>query len=490
MIGWKELRNVPQMLSLVEQQAENRVLIRYLHGMDVIEVTATDFFSHVRQYALFLQTQGLAGCHIGMIGANSYHWLVSFCAVLDVGGIAVLFSPDLNSDELAERALQVDLQGLIYEDSLFENGSLVNLSPEIAQIPMRAPADSPPVHSSQPVPVRSPDDPACILFTSGTTAKCKAVVLSHQAILAGACNNVIGLPFEAQLAILPFHHIAGLSTTLNALWLGAVVCIAENVKQLYRCLSKLKPDYVLTVPSLLEAIVKKLKSGGVHGSRLGWNLRIIACGGARFPNHVIDVIRSQDIHILQGYGATETGGLGFYWEMSPDCPYTIGKPCPGLEAKLIDGELFLKSTAVMLGYYGDPSATAQVLRDGWYATGDLGYVDAQGCYHLTGRKKNLIILSNGENVSPEEIEEKLSTCPQIREVLVLEKDQKICAVIYPGESAEDQDAGNLERIRRAVAAYNRSVPLYKQVQMAEFVCSPLPKTPAGKIIRYHHAGGS
>ena len=144
----------------------------------------------------------------------------------------------------------------------------------------------------------------------------------------------------------------------------------------------------------------------------------------------------------------------------------------------------------MLGYYGDPSATAQVLRDGWYATGDLGYVDAQGCYHLTGRKKNLIILSNGENVSPEEIEEKLSTCPHIREVLVLEKDQKICAVIYPGESAEDQDAGNLERIRRAVAAYNRSVPLYKQVQMAEFVCSPLPKTPAGKIIRYHHAGGS
>lgn len=490
MIGWKELRNVPQMLSLVEQQAGNRVLIRYLRGMDVIEVTATDFFSHVRQYALFLQMRDLAGCHIGIIGANSYHWLVSFCAVLEAGGTAVLFSPDLNAEELVERALQVDLQGLIYEDSLFENGLLANLSPAIAKIPMIPPSVSPPVHSSQPVPVRGSDDPACILFTSGTTARCKAVTLSHGSVLAGACNNVIGLPFEAQLAILPFHHIAGISTTLNALCLGAVVCIAENVKQLYRCLSLLKPDYVLTVPSLLEAIVKKLKSGGPYGSRLGWNLRIIACGGAQFPNHVIAVIRSQGIHLLQGYGATEAGGLGFYWEMSMDSPGTIGKPCPELEAKIVDGELFLKSPAVMLGYYGDPIASEEVLRDGWYATGDLCRVDSQGCYHLTGRKKNLIILANGENISPEEIEERLSACPQIREVLVLEKNQKICAVIYPGESAEDQDAGNLERIRRAVAAYNRSVPLYKQVQMAEFVFRPLPKTTAGKIIRNNHAGGS
>ena len=355
---------------------------------------------------------------------------------------------------------------------------------------MSAPAKCPPEYSSQPVPVRSPDDPACILFTSGTTARCKAVTLSHASVLAGACNNVIGFPFEAQLAILPFHHIAGISTTLNALCLGAVVCIAENVKQLYRCLSKLKPDYVLTVPSLLEAIVKKLKSGGPHGSRFGWNLRIIACGGAQFPNHVIEVIRNQEIHLLQGYGATEAGGLGFYWEMTMDSPGTIGKPCPELEAKLIDGELFLKSPAVMLGYYGDPAATEEVLRDGWYATGDLCRVDSQGCYHLTGRKKNLIILANGENISPEEIEEKLSACPQIREVLVREKNQKICAVIYPGESATDQNADNLERICSAVAAYNRSVPLYKQVQMAEFVCSPFPKTPAGKIIRNNHAGGS
>ena len=163
------------------------------------------------------------------------------------------------------------------------------------------------------------------------------------------------------------------------------------------------------------------------------------------------MLLDRDITVLQGYGASEAGAIGFLWEMTPDRPDTIGKPPAEMEIKIIDGELYVKSDALMTGYYGEKEETEKVLRDGWYATGDLCRMDEDGFLYITGRRKNLIILSNGENVSPEEIERKLYQYNDISEVMVCAEGELITAQIYPAypeESTPQERERIQEKIRK------------------------------------------
>lgn len=495
MIDTKSVKHMAQLLDALEAESADRIIMKYMSGLEVKEVSSPAFFHSVRVCAGALSAQGLSGKHIGIMGPNRCEWLIHFCAVFYIGGVAVLLSPDLGPRELAERAEQADLQGILYSDLLKDTVSQAVLPDDLKRICMSETGENGPEEpkirnylSSNP----NEEDLACILFTSGTTAACKAVMLSHRAMVASICHNVIGLPFQAQLAILPFHHIAGFATVLNTIYLGAVVCLAEDLKYLYRYLEYMKPDYTLTVPSILQVILRKLKKGGPHGSLLGWDLHMIGCGGARFQPEVIRALNAQDIRVLQSYGATEAGGLGFDWEMTPECQNTIGKPCPEVETKIVDGELFLRCESMMMGYYKDEAATKEVLRDGWYATGDLCYQDEDGYLYLTGRKKNLIILSNGENVSPEEIEAKLQGCPDICEVMVGIERDLITATIFPNfpsDGTQGQRDEIKQTIEAAVERYNSSVPPYKQVQNLHFSHQPFAKTEIGKMIRRSVTGG-
>ena len=156
----------------------------------------------------------------------------------------------------------------------------------------------------------------------------------------------------------------------------------------------------------------------------------------------------------------------------------MGKPDDHVQYKLDEtGEICIKGDCVMLGYYKDPEATAEVIdADGWFHTGDLARVDEEGYYYITGRKKNLIILASGENVSPEELEKKLALCPAVTECIVKEKGQKICAVVYCPEDKQ-------EEVRAFVTEVNRSLPLYKRISAVEFTAEPLPRNALGKLLR-------
>ena len=471
------LQNLPQLLDALEAQAGDRVLLTYMEGNQVHTMDSPSFFCHVRRCAARLDALGLGGKHIGIMGANRWQWMVHLCAVFEIGGVAVLLAPDLNSEDLAQRANHADVACILHDEAI-----PVNL-PGIQALSMDAPLPEE-THYRRRDP--APDDLACILFTSGTTAQSKAVMFTQKATIAGICHNIIGIPFRAQLAILPLHHIAGFASVLNTWYLNRVICLGEDYKHLFRYLEALKPDYMLTVPSLLQVILKKLKRGGENGRLLGWDLHLIGCGGAQFQPDVIQTLNDKNIRVLQSYGATEAGGLGFDWEMTPQCRDTIGKPCKEMEIKIEDGELFLRCDSMMAGYYKDEAATREAIIDGWYATGDLCTQDAEGYLRLTGRKKNLIILSNGENVSPEEIEGKLSRCPEISEVLVGVEQDRICAHIYPsGLSDAAQTA-----IENFVEGYNNTVPTYKQVHRLHFYPEPFAKTQVGKMIRRTVTGGT
>lgn len=484
MLNAASIHNMPQLLTALEVHTADRVFLKYMEGTQVHDVAAPDFFDLVRALAALLARNGLEGRHIGIMGANRVQWLAGFCAVFYVGGVAVLLSPDLNSRELAQRVDHADVQGLLFDDALWDTVRDARLPAGFVSVNL----DHRPLEGA-PAPVLPRPDPealACILFTSGTTAASKAVMLSHRAMVAGVCHNVIGHPFTAQLAILPFHHVAGFASVLNTWYLDGVACLGRDFKYLYRYLEYMKPDYTLTVPSILQVILRKLKKGGPNGRELGWNLRLIGCGGAKFQPEVIQCLNDRGIRVLQSYGATEAGGLGFDWEMTPGCRDTMGKPCPEIETKIVDGELYLRSASVMMGYYKDPVGTAQVLKDGWYATGDLCQQDGDGYLYLRGRKKNLIILSNGENVSPELIESALAACAEIDEVLVGVEDNRICATVYPGSPEPEARS----RIEAYIDDYNRSVPSYRQVQRLHFSDRPFAKTEIGKMIRRSVTGGN
>ena len=183
--------------------------------------------------------------------------------------------------------------------------------------------------------------------------------------------------------------------------------------------------------------------------------------------------------VNQCYGMTETFGDGIlnFTQVEKQMS-AVGKPDDHVQYKLDEtGEICIKGDCVMLGYYKDPEATAEVIdADGWFHTGDLARMDEEGFYYITGRKKNLIILASGENVSPEELEKKLALCPAITECIVKEKSQKICAVIYCPEDKQ-------EEVRAFVTEVNRSLPLYKRISAVEFTAEPLPRNALGKLLR-------
>lgn len=185
------------------------------------------------------------------------------------------------------------------------------------------------------------------------------------------------------------------------------------------------------------------------------------------------------IYINQCYSMTELAGYGLLNVVQEgEHLRALGKPDGFCEVKLDEtGEICVRGGAVMLGYYKDPEATAEAIdKDGWLHSGDLARVDEDGFYYITGRKKNLIILDSGENVSPEELEKKLALCPAITECIVKEKDQKICAVIYCPEDKQ-------EEVRAFVIEVNRSLPLYKRISAVEFTVEPLPRNALGKLLR-------
>lgn len=488
------LNNMRQVLEMLEKRMAGRRLFRYMMDGHVENVSTEEFFWEVRKRACSIKTRELCGKHIGIMGPNSYEWLVNFCAIYWSGSVAVLLNWQFDAETVEELADRVHLDALLYDTAVEEVVAAAKLPEHVAAISMQETfAESEVNENEEQKDVQNPDNLACIFFTSGTTDKCKAVMISSRGLVASVCSNVNDKTFHSLLAVLPFHHMSGFVMILNAIYLGAEICLAGDLKYFYQYLKDMKPDYVPVVPSMLPILARKLKNGGIHGERLGWNLHMIHCGGAAFRPEFLQMLLERDIVVLQGYGASEAGGIGFMWEMTPDRPDTIGKPPAQMKIKIVNGELFLRSESVMMGYYGDEEGTAQVLHDGWYATGDLCREDEDGYLYLTGRKKNLIILSNGENVSPEEIETKLYCCEEIREVMVgVENDMLMAAVYpeYPVQGGEGSQQAIRKKIEQAIEQYNCKTPMYKQIRKIRFMEEPFAKTAVGKLIRKSVTGGT
>jgi len=235
-----------------------------------------------------------------------------------------------------------------------------------------------------------------------------------------------------------------------------------------------KPDVMLMVPLMLETIYKRLSAANplipkkmVAAKAFGGNLKIIFTGGAHLDPYYIDKFADYGVEVLEGYGMSECSPV-----ISSNLPEdhkagSIGRPLSNVEIAFEDGEILVKGSSVMKGYYKMPEETAETLRGGWLHTGDKGYLDEDGFLFINGRVKNLIILSNGENISPEEIENKLALGKLVGEVIVIGEDNGLTARIYPDQDVVAAKRMNEEKIRTELQAfldqYNKNQPSYRQI---------------------------
>ena len=477
----------------MEQEFPDHVAIRYVaeDGKTVVEKKYREYAQDIRRMVAYLKAEvpDIKGRRIVLLSRNCYEFCVASYGIILAGGVLVTLNQKKNWDEL-EYELGLVEPVLILNDGI-DYGCRAEL--EAAYGPKLRPMDC--YKDTAPGELTNcvgHDDLMMLMFTSGTTGRSKAVMLSERNFFTTVeCQVKFGdamldykhehMPEDkndvlSNFAILPLFHLGTFICLFIWACKGWALNLSADIRDFYRDLGLMHSDAIAVAPMLMEAIYKDVKRG--RRARLNgiWN----PCGSsAMFDGAMLAELAQQGMMITQVYGMTETCGDGIInYEQDEKHIRAVGKPDDHAEYKLDEtGEICIRGGCVMLGYYKDPGATAEVLdADGWFHTGDQARMDEEGFYYITGRKKNLIILASGENVSPEELEKKLALCPAITECIVKEKGKKICAVIYCPEDKQ-------EEVRAFVTEVNRSLPLYKRISAVEFTAEPLPRNALGKLLR-------
>lgn len=474
----------------MEQEFPDHVAIRYVaeDGKTVVEKKYRKYAQDIRRMTAYLKAEvpDIKGRRIVLLSRNCYEFCVASFGIILAGGVLVTLNQKKTWDEL-EYELGLVEPALILNDGI-DYGCRAEL--EAAYGPKLRPMDC--YKDTAPGELTNcvgHDDLMMLMFTSGTTGRSKGVMLSERNMCASlhtyseVAENWITnrLPAGQKLplshmTLLPLFHMACFVCVMSYPPAGWALNLCGDIRDFYRDLGLMHSDVMASAPMLVETIYNDMKRGRVSRLNGLWDL---CCSSAALDPRMLLELAQNGFVVNQCYGMTETFGDGIlnFTQVEKQMS-AVGKPDDHVQYKLDEtGEICIKGDCVMLGYYKDPEATAEVIdADGWFHTGDLARMDEEGFYYITGRKKNLIILASGENVSPEELEKKLALCPAITECIVKEKSQKICAVICCPEDKQ-------EEVRAFVTEVNRSLPLYKRISAVEFTAEPLPRNALGKLLR-------
>ena len=474
----------------MEQEFPDHVAIRYVaeDGKTVVEKKYREYAQDIRRMTAYLKAEvpDIKGQRIVLLSRNCYEFCVASYGIILAGGVLVTLNQKKTWEEL-EYELGLVEPVLILNDGI-DYGCRAEL--EAAYGPKLRPMDC--YKETAPGELTNcvgHDDLMMLMFTSGTTGRSKGVMLSERNMCASlhtyseVAENWISnrLPAGQKLplshmTLLPLFHMACFVCVMSYPPAGWALNLCGDIRDFYRDLGLMHSDVMASAPMLVETIYNDMKRGRVSRLNGLWDL---CCSSAALDPKMLLELAQNGFVVNQCYGMTETFGDGILnFTQVEKHMSAVGKPDDHVQYKLDEtGEICIKGDCVMLGYYKDPEATAEVIdADGWFHTGDLARMDEEGFYYITGRKKNLIILASGENVSPEELEKKLALCPAITECIVKEKGQKICAVIYCPEDKQ-------EEVRAFVIEVNRSLPLYKRISAVEFTVEPLPRNALGKLLR-------
>lgn len=502
----KVYHTIKDILAASEQAFGSQDVMRFKAGKkEIASKTYTELKNDSEKLSAALQKLGVLGEHIVITGKTSYFWLLSYLGIVNSGSVAVPLDVSLPVEELCELIRRSHAKVLIFDEVRADVAAQAKEScPELQYIisMQKESSDDTFLSLNQLLAEEEPGfdaevtpDMLCtIMYTSGTTGKSKGVMLTQRNLAENAtCLDMKIKEGTVILSVLPIHHAYCLSMDiLKGMSLGAVICVNDSLLHIAKNIKLFEPEMILMVPMMIEAFAKKLQDAPVappfiiRKTVFGGRLHTICSGGAYLNPDYVDYFDKFGVKILQGYGMTECSPV-----ISTNLPWNIrkgsvGQLLPNCEAKTVDGELWVRGSSVMQGYYEMPEETAAALQDGWLCTGDLGYVDEDNFVYLTGRSKNLIITKNGENVSPEEIENKLGESRLVQEIMVREKEGAIEAEIYP-----DQDYVKKHKVKDVEASlqalvdeYNSTAQSFKKVYHLIVRQEPFERTASGKVKRY------
>ena len=493
------------LLSANAAKSPDNTAFQYTEKKRPVTVTHRQFQRNVVALSAFLQ--GLGNRTVAILGENSYFWILTFFAAVHASKIAVPLDKELNAGELGSLLRRFDAPVLVCSDAYMDvaekllDGGFVERVISMADYPQILSVNG---GSNSSPAVAADEDAVCsVFFTSGTTGQPKGVMLTQKNMMLDAINACRNLKVSGgSVLTLPLHHTFGFTVgVLAELMYGYPIYISRGLRHFRNELKEYRPQNLILVPLYVETMYKNiwkaarekgkektlkrllafsrfLRRCGIDIRRrlfhpvlasLGGELEEIVCGGAFLDQRYIDGLADFGIQVLNGYGITECSPVVAVNRNKYSQKNSVGLPLPNVEVRIDDGEVCVKGETVMAGYYHDDAATRDAFCDGWYRTGDLGCLDRNGFLFITGRKKNLIILSNGENVSLEELEEKLSRIPGF------EKNGAICAEIYPEDAAG---------IRERVSELNKTLPAHKRINDIRFRAEPFEKTTTKKIKRH------
>lgn len=453
-----------------------------LDGKNIESHTYAEYLKDMRRCAYQLEAQlgDIDGKHICIISKSNYKYMVLLGAIIFSRAVAIPLNNLEIVDNIRFAVNQSEADVLIYSEypeiDTFKNIVVINeenLFDDISNSSSEKELYDFTEEESQKL--------SLIIFTSGTTSLSKGVALSVFSLF-GNIRKILPLVYRdgIETAVnvkaytnFPFYHMGGILLWISWTEFGSTICMSKNPKHALADLENITIDYAAVTPAMLKVWINCIKRG--HKNRTG-NVRHLISGGALIEPPIIKFFVDNDITFGQYYGMTEIGNVitgNFDMENHID---SIGKAIHEADVFCIDGEICVKAWSTMMGYYNNPQESEGCLQDGVIYTGDLGRIDEDGYLYITGRKKNLIILSGGENVSPEEIETKVYENSLVKECKVFEKNDRVAIEVF----AQKQDE---EIIREYIRDLNQIMPAYKKIYFVEFRDTEFEKTVSGKIKR-------
>lgn len=522
-------------------------------------ISYQQFFNDVNNLGTALLNLGLKDETINIISDNRYEWAVSYLAVANGVGIVAPLDKALTSNEIKSLVERSYSQAVIFSEHYLEtmleimqepdcrvkfficmdnvdNPNIINYS-ELIQIGMSSIENGNTDYINAKI---NADKFNILLFTSGTTTQSKAVMLSHKNIVTNImdCRKYLNVnDTDTTLSFLPLHHTFECTANfLLIIYSGATITYCDGIRYLARNITEYGVSLMTSVPIIFESMYKRmvktiqekgkwdmvqkatmlfngLEAIGINTfelkrkafkdiySSLSPNLRLFVSGGAAISKDVVKGYNDLGIYFFQGYGLTETSPVIACENEKNRKPGSVGQPLPECEVEIrnVDnlgvGEIWVKAPYVMLGYYHNREETAKVLQDGWFNTGDLGYLDKSGLLYIQGRKKNVIVLKNGKNIFPEELEDLLNTSNFILESMVYGRPDKkgdldICAKIVYDKHYIIDNLGNIDDkeinkiIKKEIKNIHKNIPAYKYIKDFTLTDVELIKTTTKKIKRH------
>jgi len=539
--------SIREMLDLGVADCPDRDAYQYTVGDsdEIIHVTYSQFNEITENLGAALTELGFGSSHIACLSENSFDWICAYITVLKSAGVFIPVDGDLPPQDkihvLTDSDATVMFVSKKHEEWVRENreqlpavkcfilfsseedeGEFISYRKLLERGAQISHEEYDSLHSDE-------YELKYLVYTSGTTGIAKGVMLTEHNLVSCVYYGLhVSQIYDKGLSVLPYHHTyESVTDILVSLHYHSTLCLNSSLRRIVKDLQRYQPTYVYIVPALAEfmysSIMKNIKQQGkeksfasaVKLSRLllkvgidlrpklfkslrdvfGGKLIKIVCGGAPIRPEIGEFFHDIGIYLVGGYGITECSPLVSVNHERTITYDTVGKRLPCLEWRIDDpneegiGEICVKGDTVMKGYYKQPEKTAEVIKDGWFFTGDYGYINDEDQLIITGRKKNIIVLNNGKNVYPEEIEGYIQNISYIEEVVVKglknEKGMEVSllAEVYLDEDNRDRDEHEiLEDITKQLSA----LPNYKQVTRVEVRSDPFPKTSTNKIKRQYN----